>query len=375
MDINYNITSLIDILGLVQGIFLGLILLLDSKKVKPKLFLGLFLMTYSFELLNAILRDLNIFDLKPWLLFLPFNFYYLTIPLFYIYVKRISNISFTRKKILFILLPGIIEFIFYGGLFLLKTDVKLEIATSQSFSTVLFMIMVFSFPYSLYYSILTIRFINNQKKNIDDYYSNTEGKLLIWAKGVAIFLVSFLFVIVITLFLSGETYSNYIYPTISSINVIFIFLVGISGLRQASLFETKDLIIDEKIEKTNDNTTHTLSPYEGYYEKLTGLMINEKLFLEPNLSLADVASKLNIPQRRLSELIRNESNKNFNQFVNSYRVEKAKKLLLDSSNDHLNMLGIAFDSGFSSKATFYSVFKKFTSQTPNSFKNKILTED
>ena len=375
MEINYNIISLIDILGLVQGVFLGLILVVESKRIKPKLFLGLFLLAYSAELLNSILGDLNILEFKPSLLYLPLDFRYLTIPLFYLYIKRIFNSPLTKKKNLLILLPGIIEFLFFAILFVLNLDTKLRIHNSEKFSNGIFLFAILSYPYSIYYAILTIKFINKQKKNVEDYYSNTEGKLLTWAKGVMVFLLFFILIIISTIFVEGKFYTDYMYPFISSVNVIFIFWIGISGLRQPKLFVSKNSITKkENIESSfNENSKNKSIINKTYYKKLIELMVGEKMFLEPNLSLADVSIKLKIPQRNLSELIREESDKNFNQFVNYYRVEEAKKLLLDSSNNHLNMLGIAFDSGFSSKATFYSVFKKHTSKTPTSFKNNNLT--
>lgn len=155
MEINYNIISLIDILGLVQGVFLGLILVIESKLIKPKLFLGLFLLTYSAELLNSILGDLNILELNPSLLYLPLDFRYLIIPLFYIYIKRIFNSSITKKKIFLILLPGILEFTFFAILFALDLDTKLRIHNSETFSTGIFLFAVLSLPYSIYYAILT----------------------------------------------------------------------------------------------------------------------------------------------------------------------------------------------------------------------------
>ncbi len=190
-----------------------------------------------------------------------------------------------------------------------------------------------------------------------------------------VFLLFFILIIISTIFVEGKFYTDYMYPFISSVNVIFIFWIGISGLRQPKLFVSKNSITKkENIESSfNENSKNKSIINKTYYKKLIELMVGEKMFLEPNLSLADVSIKLKIPQRNLSELIREESDKNFNQFVNYYRVEEAKKLLLDSSNNHLNMLGIAFDSGFSSKATFYSVFKKHTSKTPKSFKNNNLT--
>ena len=68
--INYNITSLVDFLGLAQGVFLGVYLMIENKKNRPTLLLGAFLIAFSFELLEAILDDSNIIDQYPSLLFL-----------------------------------------------------------------------------------------------------------------------------------------------------------------------------------------------------------------------------------------------------------------------------------------------------------------
>lgn len=370
-EINYNITSLIDILGLVQGVFLGLLLVIDGRHQRPKLFLGLFLIVFSAELLNSILEDLSILEQKPSLLFIPFNFYYLTVPLFYLYVRRISNSMLSKKKVFLILLPGIVEFIFYTILFLQTSEQKLNLNISDSFAMWSGLFTLLSVPYSLYYGILTIKHINKHKENVENYYSNTQGKLLLWAKGVIVFILVFTFFMFSSLFLDEEYFSEYAYPTLSAINVLFIFWIGISGIRQSRLFESRNLSSNEKSIENRITTLTNIKtvPENQHYLRLTESMVEEKIFLEPNISLAELSKKLGISQRNLSELIRENSNWNFNQFINYYRVEEAKKLLKDSSNDNLNMLGIAYDAGFNSKASFYSVFKNFTSLTPAAFKD------
>ncbi|WP_449397875.1 helix-turn-helix domain-containing protein [Chryseobacterium wanjuense] len=60
--------------------------------------------------------------------------------------------------------------------------------------------------------------------------------------------------------------------------------------------------------------------------------------------------------------------KNFFQYVNEYRIEHAKKLLKDNSKNKLSILGIAYESGFNSKTSFNTTFKKLTNQTPSEFK-------
>ncbi len=372
--IHYNITSLIDILGLVQGLFLGAILILESKKKKPTLFLGLFLLTYSFELLNAVLEDLNILDLHPRLLFLPINFLYLIIPLFYLYVKSITNSITTRKNVIFILLPGIIEFIFFTVVFLLPTQVKLDTwNTTNAFGVILDLLTLVSLPYSIYYVVRIIKHINSHRKKAEDYYSNLDGKLLSWAKGVILFIIIFHSFWMIEIFQEDLFFKTYTYPILSAINVIFIFWIGISGLRQSKVIGSKDESSDEnvEIEPLDDSQTEINEIQDKNFQRLVHLMVEEAYYKEPNLSLADVAKTLQVSQRKLSQLINTNTDQNFNQFVNYYRVEEAKKLLKDNAYNNLSMLGIAYDAGFNSKASFFSVFKKFTSVTPNTFKNQV----
>ena len=99
----------------------------------------------------------------------------------------------------------------------------------------------------------------------------------------------------------------------------------------------------------------------------------QKSFKNPKLHLALLAKELNISQRKLSTLINENAQLNFNQFINQYRIEEAKQLLVDENFAHLNMVGIAYEVGFNSKATFYAVFKKMTGTTPIKFqKMKLL---
>jgi AraC-like DNA-binding protein len=101
--------------------------------------------------------------------------------------------------------------------------------------------------------------------------------------------------------------------------------------------------------------------------KLSSLMENEKLFLDNDLNLPAVAEKLGISIHETSFLINETTQDNFYNFINKYRVEEAKKLLASSKMDELNILGIAFASGFNSKTTFNTTFKKIVGISPSQY--------
>ena len=96
-------------------------------------------------------------------------------------------------------------------------------------------------------------------------------------------------------------------------------------------------------------------------------MEDDKMYLEPNLKINDLAEKLEISSHKLSHLLNSGLKKSFYDFINNYRVEHVKTMFLDESNQNLTILAMAFDSGFNSKSTFNEIFKKATKMTPRDF--------
>ncbi len=102
-------------------------------------------------------------------------------------------------------------------------------------------------------------------------------------------------------------------------------------------------------------------------EKLMELMQNEKLYLDPDLSLTDVATRMELTRHHLSELLSKGLQKNFYDFVNEYRVEYAKKLMSSDIINAYSLSGIARESGFNNYVSFYRVFKRTVGMTPSKF--------
>jgi len=99
-------------------------------------------------------------------------------------------------------------------------------------------------------------------------------------------------------------------------------------------------------------------------EKLLRHIEEEEAYLDPSLSLRSLAEDLNMHPNKLSWLLNEQLGKNFNEFVNGYRLDAFMAKAKDTSNKHMTLLGLAFDSGFNSKTAFNTFFKKATGQTP-----------
>lgn len=104
------------------------------------------------------------------------------------------------------------------------------------------------------------------------------------------------------------------------------------------------------------------------FRLISNFMMKEKPYLEPNLSLNQLATLMNMNKRKLSELIKESTGLNFNRFVNAYRVTEAMENLNSAEKDEISVVGIGYESGFNSKASFFSTFKSFTGMPPAEFR-------
>ena len=102
-------------------------------------------------------------------------------------------------------------------------------------------------------------------------------------------------------------------------------------------------------------------------ERLLRLMQEEKPYLNSNLKLPELANRLSLSTNHLSQVLNQNLGVNFFDFVNQYRVKEVQGRLLNPEFDHLTNLAIAFDAGFSSKASFNRAFKKHAGETPSQF--------
>jgi TolB-like protein/AraC-like DNA-binding protein/Tfp pilus assembly protein PilF len=106
---------------------------------------------------------------------------------------------------------------------------------------------------------------------------------------------------------------------------------------------------------------------ETYRNQLLKYMTDEAPYLNPDLSLRSLAGLIDLHPNQLSWLLNESLGKNFNDFINHYRVETFKNLAKDPANANITVLGLAYDSGFNSKTVFNTYFKKETGLTPRQF--------
>ncbi|MBX2871471.1 MAG: AraC family transcriptional regulator [Saprospiraceae bacterium] len=110
------------------------------------------------------------------------------------------------------------------------------------------------------------------------------------------------------------------------------------------------------------------SQIDGILQQLKDYMRKQKPFLNPELSIDQIAKALELPKHHLSQAINSGLKQNFSEFLNTYRISEAKTLLQDSKQNHLTIAAIAFEAGFKSLSHFNSTFKKVVQTPPSTFR-------
>lgn len=151
----------------------------------------------------------------------------------------------------------------------------------------------------------------------------------------------------------------------------FALLLVILSIGGASLFILHQKKSRKRLEKYK---TSALQPQkaEEVMPKLLQLMKEEKLFLDPDLTLRDLSQRLRIHYNHLSRIINERFGLSYNDFINKYRIEEAKRKLADPEEKENSILDILLSTGFYSKSVFNAAFKKFEGTTPSEYRKKHL---
>lgn len=223
--------------------------------------------------------------------------------------------------------------------------------------------------------------LHNHQARIRHFFSFGERVNLKW---VSYIVNAYFLLFVITSFLVFGAVQFQLFPTERAFTLVGISLslmlvaFGFYGFRQTAIFSNEEVyVVSHSFSKSSEDAKAAyaksgLTPEKTKIlaERLSTHMQTSKPFLNEDLSLSKLAETSGISRPHLSQIINQEYQVNFYDFINRYRIEEAKQRLLDDRHSHLSVLGIAFDCGFKSKSSFNRYFKKYCGISPSEFKNQ-----
>jgi AraC-like DNA-binding protein len=324
-------------------------------------------------LISHFIGFANVYDNNQWLTFFPFTFVFAHAPVIYLYVQTLTN---EKRKIKFkdflLFSPAIVYWTFYFILFLQSMEFKDWFGDTgfNSYINSFITISLFVWNFALLY--FSIKHYRQYRKWLDENYSDTELIKFNWLRNF-LYIFAFLFLLESIFDVIGIFYNfSYIQAYYLKLFVALItYYLAIAGYLRSQTIEVGFSPAEIESEET-EQKKELLDENELQLSKskLKTLMETEKPYLDSQLTLKELSKKIGVNTTVLSHTINKGFGKNFNDFINEYRIEEVKKTLLsDTANDE-TFLNIAFDSGFNSKATFNRSFKKFTGVSPKEFINQ-----
>lgn len=205
---------------------------------------------------------------------------------------------------------------------------------------------------------------------VKNHFASMETRDLAWLKrwlqGILIFIV--LDIALSTISIMAEELHELLFLNVAYLFGLIVY-VGYSGIQQSPVFISLveyDPVPDKvkKKSKPIDTSRGNKNPLE---QQLISLFEEKKVYLDENLSLTDVASALDESPKKITELLNADMQTNFYAFVNHFRVEAFKTKLNSETSQNKTFLGLAYESGFKSKATFNRAFKEITGMTPKAY--------
>lgn len=340
------------------------------------IYLGLFIGVYALYSHDLFIHFnlLSISLLSLLMLFGPFLFGYLE--------ALVTN----KRRILLIDLLHLVPFILFNLYILFATfspdlSVKLNIEKigPEYNPPILFIFFLIMTAISgTVYFLLTIKLFKRLDIQIFNNFSNATNMDLSWIrKLVLVFGVVWTALISVTVIhhvlqlFSMAFCTDGLFLSLS----VFVILIGYFGLKQKIIYGNEDIIVP--VESGNKQTRYAGSKLSNSDEKhladqLKKHIDSSKSYLNPDLTLSQLATEIGISSHILSQVINGQFNLNFFDFVNQYRVEEFKQRIVNPNYEKYSLLGIAFDCGFNSKSAFNRIFKKSTNLTPSQYKEKVI---
>lgn len=370
------------LIGITQSLFFALLIFTKKRKQVADIWVGIWFLIICFNLL-FFYCNFNYSDFFPEI-FAVFGFFvpFVYGPINYFYIKKLTKkVKIQIGELLIHFLP----YLFFVGAFLylqFNSSERLfriehgEMTVSIYLPFFLQFYGVFMAIHGGSYCVYNYFLVKRYQQKLRHQFSNLEKINLNWLKNFSVVLLIGFFLIFFSIYFEDDIEQLFSLRGIHFIGLILIaeiFYLGYFATRQSNLFSVIANNLDEKPIKVGkyQKSKLTNDQIRQWTMRLEAYMLEEKPYEDSNLSLTKLAQQIEISPNYLSQIINTYYQKNFFDYINSFRIELVKSQLINPEFKHWTILAIAMESGFNSKSAFNAAFKKQEGKTPSQFKREL----
>lgn len=364
--------------GVFLAFFLAFLLITKRNKSAADLLLSAWLLAIGLNLAGHYMLLTNQYTLYPSFVFFGFSLPLVYGPFLYLYIKRQTSPKPFSWKYLLHFVPLILCNLLFLSFYMAPFAERVEIFKhhGREFETEMFLKLYSIYLSGIVYVVLSFSALYRFRRNMVQQFSNTEKINFNWL----LYLIIWIAVIWGLVLFTEQV--NVIYGAVT----IFILWLGYFGIKQVQVFNqsasvlvgspvNSDLIFENNneeeaivlTEKKYQKSSLTEENIDDIHARLINLLNREKPFINPNLTLNELATMLNAHPNYLSQVINSKEGKNFYELINEKRIEEFLNRISQPESRQYTLLSIAFECGFNSKTSFNRNFKKYTGVTPSEY--------
>jgi len=378
---NFSPESIFNLFLLISALhgFLFCFIILFSKNGKEKsmIFINLLVLTISLNNIQSWILAKNFFVEYFFLDYVHVPWHFLIAPFFYMFLINYLKIEKRSKNILKIILPIFTLIITIRIGFVSFFSDKNTVDVAFLFEKYTSLEEIFSLIVSLIIFVYSFQILSKKSKLFTKVLSfdNLKWIYTFFKLGLLTY-VFWIVALAITVALNFKEFIYSYYP-LRVLTTVLIYWIGYQAILQLRLLKEREnlrkqlnfkSLIKEVKPKINDEKE---VDKKLLFDKINILIDDKKLFTEPKLNIDFLANEVDINASKLSTIINHFSAKSFNDYINEFRIELAKKLLIDADYINYTITAIGLESGFNSKSTFYYTFKKLTGLTPTEYQKSL----
>ncbi|MGV8835282.1 helix-turn-helix domain-containing protein [Cellvibrio sp.] len=293
--------------------------------------------------------------------------------LFYVISLTEDAFKFTRRHLLH-LAPIVISLLWLLVFQLDSSDLRFKtIGQTETERQIANSLWHFIKIMPFFYALAAVNRVRLYRIGLHNQYSNFSPTEPTWLNMLSLgFLFTWSFSILVHVIANTVALGAPQISDLFGITENYIIFILINALFINSVVHTHKLLTT-KPEVAKDKTDEKLT--DSAIQKVQLGMEVQKLFLKQNLNIDEFSKRINLPVKEVSAVINKHYGTNFFEFMNSYRVEEAKRLLGDAQHADMTVMDVLLHAGFNSKSAFHRFFNRLVGMSPTEYRKQLLHKD